>query len=180
MNTERRGLRDRNTQAGDPTRPIVRCAIYTRKSTDENTDNDFNSLDAQREAGEMYVRSQASEGWIVLPERYDDLAFSGATLERPALKRLLRDIEAGGIDVVLTYKIDRFSRSLLDFTRLIETLEANGTSLVAVTPAGSAPVRLTPTTSGVRKYTGWPSMAASASMPPTPQPTTPSPLIMVV
>ena len=133
MNTERRGLRDRNTQAGDPTRPIVRCAIYTRKSTDENTDNDFNSLDAQREAGEMYVRSQASEGWIVLPERYDDLAFSGATLERPALKRLLRDIEAGGIDVVLTYKIDRFSRSLLDFTRLIETLEANGTSLVAVT-----------------------------------------------
>ena len=133
MNAECRVPRARTAGVGDPTRPVVRCAIYTRKSTDENTDNDFNSLDAQREAGEMYVRSQASEGWIVLSDRYDDVAFSGATLERPALQRLLGDVEAGRVDTIVVYKIDRLSRSLLDFTKLIETLEAYGTSLVAVT-----------------------------------------------
>ena len=114
-------------------RPVVRCAIYTRKSTDENLDSDFNSLDAQREAADLYIRSQAHEGWVALPERYDDAACSGATVERPALKRLLADVEAGKIDVIVIYKIDRFSRSLLDFTKLIEALEAHGTSLVAVT-----------------------------------------------
>ena len=115
------------------TRPSVRCAIYTRKSTDENLDNDFNSLDAQRESGEMYIRSQASEGWLALPDRYDDGAYSGATIERPALQRLLADVEAGRIDTIVVYKIDRFSRSLLDFTKLIERLEAHHVSLVSVT-----------------------------------------------
>ncbi len=123
--------------AGQPivpaARPTVRCAIYTRKSTDENLDSDFNSLDAQRESAEAYIRSQASEGWAALPERYDDGAYSGATLERPALQRVMVDVEAGRIDTIVIYKIDRLSRSLLDFTRLIEVLEAHGVSLVAVT-----------------------------------------------
>ena len=114
-------------------RPLVRCAIYTRKSTDENMDNDFNSLDAQRESAEMYIRSQAAEGWIALSARYDDGAFSGATVERPALQRLLADVEARRVDVIVVYKIDRFSRSLLDFTKLVEVLEAQQVSLVAVT-----------------------------------------------
>jgi DNA invertase Pin-like site-specific DNA recombinase len=115
------------------TGPRVRCAIYTRKSTDENLDNDFNSLDAQRESAEMYIRSQSSEGWQALPNRYDDGAYSGATLERPALQRLLADVEAGRVDTIVVYKIDRFSRSLLDFTKLIERLEAHHVSLVSVT-----------------------------------------------
>jgi len=114
-------------------RPSVRCAIYTRKSTDENLGSDFNSLDAQRESAEMYIRSQQHEGWVVLPDRYDDGACSGATVERPALQRLLADVEAGAVDVIVVYKIDRFSRSLLDFTKLIETLEAHNVSLVSVT-----------------------------------------------
>jgi DNA invertase Pin-like site-specific DNA recombinase len=136
MNAERTPTTGRAGQgrpAAIPTKPVVRCAIYTRKSTDENLDSDFNSLDAQRESAEAYIRSQASEGWVALPDRYDDGAYSGATLERPALQRLLADVEAGGIDVVLVYKIDRFSRSLLDFTRLIEALEAHNVSLVSVT-----------------------------------------------
>ena len=117
----------------EATRPMVRCAIYTRKSTDENLDNDFNSLDAQREAAENYIKSQQHEGWIALPDRYDDPAFSGATIERPALKRLLVDIEAGRIDAVVIYKIDRLSRSLLDFTKIIELFETHRVSLVSVT-----------------------------------------------
>jgi site-specific DNA recombinase len=115
------------------TRPMVRCAIYTRKSTDENLDSDFNSLDAQRESGELYIRSQAQAGWVVLPEHYDDAAYSGATVERPALQRLLAHVVAGKIDTVVIYKIDRFSRSLIDFTKLIATLEAHDVSLVSVT-----------------------------------------------
>src|SRR6266487_1725752 len=85
----------------------VRCAVYTRKSTDEGLDQDFNSLDAQREAGQAYIQSQAAEGWSCLPTRYDDGGFSGATLERPALQRLLADIQAGLSDTVLVYKVDR-------------------------------------------------------------------------
>ena len=114
-------------------RMAIRCAIYTRKSTDENLDTDFNSLDAQREAAENYIRSQAQEGWVALPERYDDGAFSGATLERPSLQRLLRDIEAGKIDVVVIYKIDRLSRSLLDFAKLIELFDRHKVTMVSVT-----------------------------------------------
>src|SRR5467141_4782073 len=93
----------------------VRCAIYTRKSTEEGLDQDFNSLDAQREAAEAYIKSQAHAGWLCLPQRYDDGGFTGGNLDRPALQRLLADVEAGHIDCVVTYKLDRLSRSLLDF-----------------------------------------------------------------
>jgi DNA invertase Pin-like site-specific DNA recombinase len=106
----------------------IRCAIYTRKSTEEGLDMEFNSLDAQREAAEAYVASQKHEGWVVLPGRYDDGGFSGGTLERPALRRLLEDIEAKRIDCVVVYKVDRLSRSLLDFSRIVEIFERQGIS----------------------------------------------------
>ncbi len=111
----------------------IRCAIYTRKSSDEGLDQSFNSLDAQREAGEAYVKSQASEGWRVIPSPYDDGGFSGGTMERPGLKLLLADIEAGLIDVVVVYKIDRLTRSLSDFSRIVEIFEKADTSFVSVT-----------------------------------------------
>ena len=94
---------------------MVRCAIYTRKSTEHGLDQEFNSLDAQREACEAYIKSQASQGWKALSQKYDDPAYSGGNLERPALKRLLRDIESGRIDVIVVYKIDRLTRSLANF-----------------------------------------------------------------
>jgi len=103
-----------------PTSPL-RCAIYTRKSTEEGLDQDFNSLDAQREAAEAYIHSQAHAGWTALPTRYDDGGYSGSNLERPALQRLVADIRAGKIDCVLSHRVDRLSRSLLDFARLMET-----------------------------------------------------------
>src|SRR6476469_4577924 len=109
-------------------KPIVRkirCAIYTRKSSEEGLDMEFNSLDAQREACEAYVASQKPEGWVLVPDRYDDGGFSGGTLERPALQRLLADIEAGRVDVIVVYKIDRLSRSLMDFARLVEIFDRN-------------------------------------------------------
>ena len=93
----------------------IRCAIYTRKSSEEGLNQEFNSLDAQRESAEAYVASQKAEGWTVLGTRYDDGGFSGGSMDRPALDRLLRDIEAGKIDCVVVYKVDRLSRSLLDF-----------------------------------------------------------------
>ena len=111
----------------------VRCAIYTRKSTDEGLDQEFNSLDAQREAAEAFIRSQKHEGWRLLPDRYDDGGYSGGTMERPALKRLLADIEAGNIDCVIVYRVDRLSRSLLDFARLIDAFDKKRVSFVAVT-----------------------------------------------
>src|SRR5260370_23649461 len=106
-------------------RPIrkLRCAVYTRKSTEEGLEMEFNSLDAQREACEAYVASQRAEGWLLVSDRYDDGGFSGGTLERPALKRLLKDIEAGRVDVVVVYKIDRLSPSLMDFSRLVEVFD---------------------------------------------------------
>ena len=110
-----------------------RCAIYTRKSTDENLDNGFNSLDAQREAAEAYIASQRHEGWAALPARYDDGGYSGGTLERPGLQRLLTDVEAGFVDCVVVYKVDRLSRSLLDFTRIVEAFDRKGVSFVSVT-----------------------------------------------
>ena len=113
--------------------PKIRCAIYTRKSTEEGLDQEFNSLDAQREAAESYIASQRSEGWVVLPDHYDDGGFSGGTLERPALKRLLVDIEGGRIDVVVVYKIDRLSRSLMDFAKLVEVFDRQGVTFVSVT-----------------------------------------------
>jgi site-specific DNA recombinase len=111
----------------------VRCAIYTRKSTSEGLDSDFNTLDAQREAAEHYVRSQAAEGWVVLPEHYDDGGFTGGNIERPALTRLLDGIERGEVDVVVVYKVDRLSRSLLDFARLMERFDRQQVGFVSIT-----------------------------------------------
>jgi site-specific DNA recombinase len=112
---------------------LLRCAIYTRKSTEHGLELEFNSLDAQREACEAYIKSQASQGWRALPQRYDDPAYSGGNLDRPALKKLLADIEAGRIDVVVVYKIDRLTRSLADFAKLVEAFDARSISFVAVT-----------------------------------------------
>ena len=117
--------------AGDP--KLLRCAIYTRKSTEHGLELEFNSLDAQREACEAYIKSQASQGWRALPQHYDDPAYSGGNLDRPALKKLLADIEAGKIDVVVVYKIDRLTRSLADFAKLVEAFDARSISFVAVT-----------------------------------------------
>ena len=111
----------------------LRCAVYTRKSTEEGLDMEFNSLDAQREACEAYVASQKAEGWVLVPTRYDDGGFSGGTLERPALQRLLADIEAGLVDVVVVYKIDRLSRSLMDFSKLVEVFDRNDVTFVSIT-----------------------------------------------
>jgi DNA invertase Pin-like site-specific DNA recombinase len=123
--------------ANKPVTRKLRCAVYTRKSSEEGLDMEFNSLDAQREACEAYVASQRPEGWILVPDRYDDGGISGATLERPALKRLLRDIEAGLVDVVVVYKIDRLSRSLMDFSKLVDVFDANNVTFVSVTQSFS-------------------------------------------
>ena len=104
----------RKARSEPEARRKVRCAVYTRKSTEEGLEQEFNSLDAQRESGEAYVRSQASEGWVLLPKRYDDGGFSGGTLERPALAALVEDIKAGKVDCVVVYKVDRLSRSLTE------------------------------------------------------------------
>jgi site-specific DNA recombinase len=115
------------------TLPLVRCAIYTRKSTEEGLQQEFNSLDAQRESAEAFIRSQTHEGWTCLPDRYDDGGFTGGNMERPALQQLLADIRAGKVDCVVTYKVDRLSRSLLDFARMMETFERHGVSFVSIT-----------------------------------------------
>jgi len=112
---------------------ILRCAIYTRKSHEEGLEQEFNSLDAQRESAEAYIESQRLLGWKALPDRYDDGGFSGGSMERPALQRLLSDIDEGRIDIIVVYKIDRLSRSLLDFTRMVEIFNTKGVSFVAVT-----------------------------------------------
>src|SRR6476659_7354780 len=112
---------------------LLRCAIYTRKSSEHGLEQEFNSLDAQREACEAYINSQSSQGWKTLPQHYDDPAYSGGNLDRPALKKLLADIEAGKIDVVVVYKIDRLTRSLADFAKLVEAFDARSISFVAVT-----------------------------------------------
>jgi DNA invertase Pin-like site-specific DNA recombinase len=112
---------------------VVRCAIYTRKSSEEGLEQAFNSLDAQREACAAYILSQASEGWTALPQIYDDGGLSGGTLERPALQRLLAEVAAGRIDIIVVYKVDRLTRSLLDFARLVEAFDTSGTSFVSVT-----------------------------------------------
>ena len=120
-------------QAPKPLKPKLRCAVYTRKSSEEGLEQEFNSLDAQREACEAYVASQKAEGWLLVPDRYDDGGFSGGTLERPALRRLMADIEAGKVDVVVVYKIDRLSRSLMDFARLVEVFDRHSVTFVSVT-----------------------------------------------
>jgi DNA invertase Pin-like site-specific DNA recombinase len=121
---------------GAPPRAVIRklrCAVYTRKSSEEGLDMEFNSLDAQREACEAYVASQRPEGWVLVPDSYDDGGFSGGTLERPALQRLLADIEAGRVDVIVVYKIDRLSRSLMDFSKLVEVFDRHSVTFVSVT-----------------------------------------------
>ncbi len=111
----------------------LRCAVYTRKSSEEGLEQEFNSLHAQREACEAYIASQRSEGWVLVRDQYDDGGISGGTLERPGLKRLLADIEDGLVDVVVVYKIDRLSRSLMDFSKLVEVFDRNGVTFVSVT-----------------------------------------------
>ncbi|PYT10455.1 MAG: resolvase [Acidobacteria bacterium] len=111
----------------------VRCAIYTRKSTEDGLEQDFNSLDAQRECAEAYILSQRHERWTALHEHFDDGGFTGANTERPALQRLLAEVEGGGVDCVVVYKVDRLSRSLLDFARIMEVLDKRGVSFVSVT-----------------------------------------------
>lgn len=118
------------------TKPVVRklrCGVYTRKSSEEGLEQEFNSLHAQREACEAYIASQRSEGWVLVRDQYDDGGISGGTLERPALQRLLADIDDGLVDVVVVYKIDRLSRSLMDFSRLVEVFDRNGVTFVSVT-----------------------------------------------
>ena len=116
---------------GDPSRK--RCAIYTRKSSEEGLEQEFNSLQAQRDACEAYIRSQQHEGWVLARTRYDDGGFSGGKLERPGLQRLLADIRSGRVDIVVVYKVDRLTRSLADFARLVEIFDAQGVSFVSVT-----------------------------------------------
>ena len=112
---------------------ILRCAVYTRKSVSEGLEKDFNTMVAQREAGENYIRSQKHEGWIVVDKHYDDGGFSGGNMERPALRELFDDIENGKIDIVVVYKVDRLSRSLMDFAKIIELFEKHNVSFVSVT-----------------------------------------------
>ena len=120
---------------GQERKPVLRCAIYTRVSTDSGLEQDFNSLDNQREASEAYVKSQAHEGWKLLRDRFDDGGFSGGSMERPALKKLLGDVRARRIDVIVVYKVDRLTRSLADFAKLVELFDAHGVSFISVTQA---------------------------------------------
>ncbi len=120
--------------APDPNAPkVIRCAIYTRKSTEEGLQQEFNSLDAQREAGEAFINSQKHEGWRLIPDAYDDGGYTGGNMDRPALQRLLSDINRKAVDCVVVYKVDRLSRSLLDFARIMETFDKRGVSFVSVT-----------------------------------------------
>jgi site-specific DNA recombinase len=124
----------------------VRCAIYTRKSSEEGLEQEFNSLQAQREACEAFITSQRHEAWVCLRAGYDDGGFSGGTMDRPALQRLLADIAAGRVDTVVVYKIDRLTRSLTDFAKIVEILDARGASFVSVTQQFN-----TTTSMGVRR-----------------------------
>jgi site-specific DNA recombinase len=119
----------------------VRCAIYTRVSTDQGLDQEFNSLDAQREASEAYIKSQAHERWTCLKQAYDDGGYSGSSLERPALQKLMEDIKSKKLDVIVVYKVDRLTRSLADFAKLVELFDACDVSFVSVTQ----PVSVNPT-----------------------------------
>ena len=119
---------------------VLRCAIYSRKSTEHGLEQEFNSLDAQREACEAYIKSQGFQGWKALPQQYNDPAYSGGNLDRPALKKLLADIDAGKVDVVVVYKIDRLTRSLADFAKLVEAFDAKLVSFVP-SPSSSIPPR---------------------------------------
>lgn len=130
MRAENRTMELRTAPAS---RAAVRCAIYTRKSTDEGLDQAFNTLDAQRDSAESFINSQRQEGWVTLPQKYDDGGYTGANMDRPALKRLLADVESGVVNCVVVYKVDRLTRSLLDFSRIIEVLDKHGVTFVSVT-----------------------------------------------
>ena len=130
MRPEKRKKENSDSSIG---RPSIRCAIYTRKSTEEGLEQAFNTLDAQRDAGEAYINSQRQEGWVTLPQKYDDGGYTGANMDRPALKRLLADVESGVANCVVVYKVDRLTRSLLDFSRIIEILDKNNATFVSVT-----------------------------------------------
>ena len=127
--------RGKSKGAVSPRTGMVRCAIYTRKSTEEGLDQAFNSLDAQREACAAYILSQRHEGWTMLPDYYDDGGFSGGSMDRPGLRRLLAEVEAGRVDVIVVYKVDRLTRSLADFAKIVDVLDARGASFVSITQA---------------------------------------------
>ena len=129
----RRKAESKQLNGTGKTHYVCRCAIYTRKSSEEGLEQEFNSLDAQREACEAYILSQKGDGWIGLSAMYDDGGISGGTMERPALKRLLADIEAGCVDTVVVYKVDRLTRSLSDFAKIVDIFDAKGVSVVSVT-----------------------------------------------
>ena len=128
-------LSSRKYASGEQPRksPLIRCAIYTRKSSEEGLEQEFNSLDAQRESGEAYIASQKAEGWVCLPDKYDDGGYTGGNMERPAVQRLMADIDAGKVDCVVVYKVDRLSRSLMDFARMMEVFDRKKISFVSVT-----------------------------------------------
>jgi DNA invertase Pin-like site-specific DNA recombinase len=126
-------IQERSQAMSENIKRRMRCAVYTRKSTEEGLDQEYNSIDAQRDAGHAYIASQRNEGWIPVSDDYDDPAYSGGNMERPALRRLLADIEAGKIDVVIIYKIDRLTRSLADFSKMVEVFEQRNVSFVSVT-----------------------------------------------
>ena len=111
----------------------IRCAIYTRKSTEEGLEQSFNSLDAQRDSCEAYIKSQVHEGWKIIPKHYDDGGFSGGTLNRPAFQQLLQDIKQDKVDIVVVYKVDRLTRSLMDFSKIVEVFDSHSTSFVSIT-----------------------------------------------
>src|ERR1700733_10430144 len=122
-----------NTQNGQGGAKVVRCAIYTRKSTEEGLNQEFNSLDAQREAAEAYIVSQRHAGWTLVPKEYSDGGYTGANIERPGVRQLLVDIEGGKVDCVVVYKVDRLSRSLIDFSKMMELFEKYGVCFVSIT-----------------------------------------------
>ncbi|GGJ17430.1 hypothetical protein GCM10011320_25980 [Neoroseomonas lacus] len=126
-------MRSRRGSGQPATRTSLRCAIYARKSSEKGLEQEFNSLDAQWKACEAYIRSQRHEGWSLLPTRYDDGGLSGSSMNRPALQRLLADVAAGRVDLVVVYKFDRLTRSLADFAKIVEVLDGHGASFVSIT-----------------------------------------------
>jgi DNA invertase Pin-like site-specific DNA recombinase len=138
-------------------RPIKRsrCAIYTRKSTEEGLEQNFNSLDAQREACTAFVQSQKHEGWTVITTEYDDGGYSGGTMERPGLQRLLADIESGRIDVIVVYKVDRLTRALSDFAKLVEIFDRCGVSFISITQHGAPDAQYPAVVCSIRARADW-------------------------
>ncbi|MDB5480491.1 MAG: hypothetical protein JWO83_1544 [Caulobacteraceae bacterium] len=148
----------------------LRCAIYTRKSSEEGLEQGFNSLHAQREACEAYIKSQAGEGWVALAGEYDDGGFSGGSMARPGLAQLMKDIDAGRIDVVVVYKVDRLTRSLTDFARIVERFDARSVSFVSVTQAFNTTTSMGRSCSRSPSSSGRSPASGSATRSPPPRP----------